>query len=145
MSEMTSTGNIPSGYGPRVPVFTGTDEDYMLWRVKFVAFLQLRKLGSVLLNARPTDAAAAQEYDTANSMVYAELVQALDDKSLGLIMNDAAYDGAKAINLLDSFYEGKSKPKVISLYTALTSLKKAEGEDVTSYIIRAEKMLELLR
>ena len=35
-------------------------------------------------------------------------------------------------------YAGRGKPRIISLYTELTSLRKEQNEGVTDYIIRTE-------
>ena len=54
---------------------------------------------------------------------FAELVQCLDDRSLSLVIRDARDDGRKALEVLRQHYQGKGKPRIISLYTELTSLK----------------------
>jgi len=71
---------------------------------------------------------------------FAKLVQFLDDKSLSLVMRDAADDGKKALEILRQHYAGTGKPQIITLYTELTSLLKRAGESVTDYVIRAEKL-----
>ena len=53
-------------------------------------------------------------------------------------MRDAQDDGRKAYRILTSHYAGSGKPRVISLYTELTSLVMT-NETVTDYVIRAEK------
>ena len=73
-----------------------------------------------------------------NAKAFAELVQLLDDRSLALIIRDAKDDGRKALQILREYYLGKSKPRIISLYTELTSLKMNQDENVIDYIIRAE-------
>ena len=68
-----------------------------------------------------------------------ELVQVLDDKSLNLIIRDAEDNGKKALQILRDHYVGTSKPRIISLYQELCSLKMdAEVESATEYMIRAE-------
>ena len=57
-----------------------------------------------------------------NEEAFAELIQFLDDKSLSLVMRDAVDDGRKALEILREHYAGTGKPRVISLYTELTSL-----------------------
>jgi hypothetical protein len=47
-------------------------------------------------------------------------------------------EGKPWSTVLREHYQGKGKPRIISLYTELTSLKKAENETMTDYIIRAE-------
>ena len=51
-------------------------------------------------------------------------------------MRDAVDGGRKALGILREHYAGRSKPKVISLYTELTSLMKSSHETVA--VIRAE-------
>ncbi|PIK37656.1 hypothetical protein BSL78_25527 [Apostichopus japonicus] len=80
-----------------------------------------------------------------NEECYAELIQFLDDKSLSLVMRDAADDGRKALKILREHYSNQGKPRIITLYTELTSLKKGPNESITDYIIRAEKAITALR
>jgi len=47
-------------------------------------------------------------------------------------------DGKKALEILRQQYAGSGKPRIISLYTELTSLVKRSDESVTDYVIRAE-------
>ena len=47
--------------------------------------------------------------------------------------------------MLREHYIGKGRPRIVSLYITLTSLKKAETETVTEYIIRAEQIFTALR
>ncbi|XP_034076783.1 uncharacterized protein LOC117549204 [Gymnodraco acuticeps] len=60
-------------------------------------------------------------------------------------MRDAADDGRKALKILRDHYAGTGKPRVISLYTELTSLQKYANESITDYIIRAETTITALR
>ncbi|KAL6471867.1 hypothetical protein MHYP_G00205170 [Metynnis hypsauchen] len=60
-------------------------------------------------------------------------------------MHEATDDGRKALQILQGHYASQGKPRVIALYTELTSLKKADNETVTDYIIRAEKAVTSLR
>lgn len=61
------------------------------------------------------------------------------------IMRDAADDGRKALKILRDYYASQGKPRIIALYTELTSLQKRPDEPVTDYIIRAEKAVTALR
>ncbi len=70
------------------------------------------------------------EEAASNAEAYAELIQFLDDKSLSLVMREAADDGRAALKILRDYYAGKGKPRVISLYTELTSLQKSSSESV---------------
>ena len=53
-------------------------------------------------------------------------------------MRDAKDDGTEALQILRNHYMGKSKPRVIALYTALTSLQKGHVESITEYVLPAE-------
>ncbi|XP_055515553.1 ATP-dependent RNA helicase DDX19A isoform X1 [Leucoraja erinacea] len=123
-------------------VFDGDEKNYELWETKFLGYLRLQGLKDTILE-EPTD---NEEGDEAkNSEAYAELIQFLDDKSLSLVMREAADDGRKALTILRDYYAGKGKPRVISLYTELTSLQKSSSESVTEYVIRAETAITALR
>lgn len=123
---MTSTG-----YGPRHSLMFEGDEKFKLWVIKFLGYMRIKKLISVF----DGDEAPATKL---NAMAFAELVQCLDDRSLSLIIRDANNDGRKSLELLRNHYLGKSKPRIISLYTELTSLKMGSDESVTDYVIRVE-------
>ncbi|XP_068213827.1 uncharacterized protein [Palaemon carinicauda] len=53
-------------------------------------------------------------------------------------MRDAVNDGRKALEILRDHYRSTRKPRIISLYTELTSLKMRGKECVTDYFLRAE-------
>ena len=55
-------------------------------------------------------------------------------------MREAKDDGKKALNILRKHYLGTSTSRVMSLYVELTTLKMAQDENVTDYLIRAEKV-----
>ena len=122
-----------SGNGPQYKYrlyFDGDESGYELWETKFLAHLRIKDLHGVIEAAAP-DAAK-------NISVYAELVLLLDNVSLSLVMRDAKDDGKKAIEILRDHYLGKSKPRIISLYSELASLKMSSEESVTDYVLRAE-------
>jgi hypothetical protein len=54
------------------------------------------------------------------------------------VIRDARDDGRKALEVLRQHFQGKGKPRIISLYTELTSLKKEENEPIVDYVIRVE-------
>ena len=81
---------------------------------------------------------------TKNADVYTELIQVLDDRSLALVMREVKDDGLKAINIFRENYMPSGKPKVILLYTELTTLSKAEGQSVTDYLLRAKAPVSAL-
>ena len=119
------------GYGSRCRLlFHGEGEKYELWEVKFLGYLRTVKLHDVVTADEPT----AEK----NAQVFAELVQLLDDTSLSLVIRDAKDKGKEALAILRNHYLGSSKPRIISLYTTLTSMKLAGGENVTDYMIKAE-------
>ena len=60
-------------------------------------------------------------------------------------MRDAADDGRKALKILRNHYAGYGKPRVLSMFRKLTSLKKEEDEDLTGYLLRAENMVNALK
>lgn len=108
--------------------------------------LHLQGLKDTILT-EPTTEEAEELLDDAgkNAEAYAELIQFLDDKSLSLVMREAADDGQGALQILRDYYQGKGKPRIISLYTELTSLQKSDSESVTEYVIRAETAITALR
>ena len=125
MSNLSGTGTSKNRL-----IFNGDEGYYELWETKFLAHLHLRDLGDVLDVDSP-DAAK-------NKKVFAELVLLLDDVSLSLVMRDAKDDGKSAVTILREHYLGKSKPRIISLYSELAALKMKGDESVTDYILRAE-------
>ena len=69
----------------------------------------------------------------------------MGDDSLSLVIREATDGRRKALKILREHYGGKGKPRVISLYTELTSLQKAAKKSVTDNIMRAEKAITALR
>ena len=138
---MATSQNL-TGYGPRrVLVFDGDENKYELWEVKFLSQMRIQKLHDVFVPSEGED-----ELDEAkNANGFAELVQHLDDRSLSLIIREAKDDGRKALKVLREHYQGKGKPRIIALYTELTSLKKGENETTTDYMIRAETAATALK
>ena len=108
--------------------------------------LRLQGLKDIILTEPTTEEADELLEDAEkNAEAYAELIQFLDDKSLSLVMRDAADDGREALQILRNYYQGRGKPRIISLYTELTSLHKSDSETVTEYVIRAETAITALR
>jgi hypothetical protein len=135
--EVNSTGygsrrDVPGRFGRLI--FDGDERKYEQWEVKFLGYMRLQKLKDVLVSESWDEEANASK----NEEAFAELIQFLDDKSLALVMRDAMDDGRKALQILRAHYAGTGKPRVISLYTELTSLVKSANESVTDYVIRAE-------
>ncbi|KAJ8040941.1 hypothetical protein HOLleu_15401 [Holothuria leucospilota] len=123
-----------TGYGPRKGFqgrygrlyFDGDERKFEQWKVKFVGYMRLQGLKDTVVT---TDAANVDAGK--NEEIFAKLIQCLDDKSLSLVMRDAQDDGRKAWKMLSEHYAGTGKPRVISLYTELTTLVKAVNETVT--------------
>ena len=143
MASANSSTGVPIGYGPRNRLyFDGEQEHYELWEVKFFGHLRIVKLHSVIEDsANGEDSEAAEQnadFSEKNKTVFADLVQYLDDKSLSLVIRDARDDGRKALKILREHYLGSSAPRLIAMYTELTSLKKSDSETVTDYMLRAE-------
>lgn len=130
-------------------LFSGDEKDYELWETRFLGHLRLQGLKDTILEKPEPQGDGAEEARAEdkkkNAEAYAELIQFLDDKSVSLIMREAADDGRAALEILRDYYAGTGKPRIISLYTELTSLQKASGESVTEYVIRAETAITALR
>ncbi|KAJ8391909.1 hypothetical protein AAFF_G00083800 [Aldrovandia affinis] len=108
--------------------------------------LRLQKLKNTILEEPTSDDARELAADEEkNAEAYAELIQFLDDKSLSLVMREAADDVPKALKILRDYYAGRGKPRIVSLYIELTSLKMSSSESVTDYVIRAENTIPALR
>ncbi|KAL3067505.1 hypothetical protein OYC64_017267 [Pagothenia borchgrevinki] len=109
-----------TGYGPRRDhgsrwnrlCFDGDEKNYELWETTFLGHLRLLGLKAAILEEPGEDDEAD---DQKNEEAYAELMQVLDDKSLSLIMREAADNGRKALQILRDHYAGKGKPRGISL------------------------------
>jgi len=99
--------------------FDGDERKYEQWEIKFLGYMRLQKLKDTILPSEtPPDV-------NKNEEAFAELIQFLDDRSLSLVMRDAVDDGRKALTILRNHYAGKGKPRIISLYTELTSVQPA--------------------
>ena len=126
---------LATGYGPsRLLMFDGDETKYELWEIKFLGFMRLHKLHDVILAEGELD----EENRVKNIDTFAQLIQCLDDRSLSLVMRDAKDDGKKALQILRNHYMGKSKPRVLALYTELTLLQKGHAESITDYVLRDE-------
>ena len=123
-------------------LFDGSEEKYDLWETRFLSCLHILKLKETILH-EPDQ--ASDEDTRKNADCYAELVRLIDDKSLSLIRHEAADNGRKALGILKEHYSGKSKPRIINMYTSLTKLRMAENETVTDFLIRAENIITALR
>ena len=95
--------------------------------------MKLRKLKNIFVGE--SDEVSADKNETE----FSELIQFLDDRSLALVIREAKDDGRKAFKILREFYAGDSKPRVITLYSQLTTLQKGNTENITDYLMRAKK------
>lgn len=127
-------------------LFDGSEDKYELWETRFLGHLHMRKLKGTILN-EPIGAGEGEiaQDNAKNADCYAELIRLIDDKSLSLIRHDAADNGRKALKILREHYSGRSKPRIINLYSSLTKLRMTETESVTDYMIRAENVITALR
>ena len=132
MSDSASTGYGPSRYNRLY--FYGDPDKFEQWEEKFMGYLKIKKLKDIVTS---TDDNVDEDK---NEDVYSELIQLIDEKSLSLIMRDAKNDGRKSMKLLREHYAGKGKPRVISLYTELTSLSKTPEQSATEYMLNAERI-----
>jgi hypothetical protein len=124
--------------------FDGDETKYELWETKMLGHFHLSGLKDTVLREPRTEVEIAADRKK-NADAYAELILLLDDKSLSLVMRDAPDNGRKALQILREYYAGRGKPRIINLYTTLTSLHKANDESVMDYIIRAETAITALR
>ena len=124
--------------GPGHLAFDGDYRKYELWEVKFLGLMRLQKLHKVILPEEEGVVSDEELNGEKNAEAFAKLVQCLDDRSLSLVLQDAKDKGRDALKILREHYLSKRKPRIISLYTELTSLKKTDEESVTDYIICAE-------
>ena len=116
---------LATGYGPSQRLlFDGDEAKYELGEIKLLGYLRLHKLYDVILAEEEPKEADVEE----NIDAFAQLIQCLDDRSLSLVMRDAKDDARKALKILRNHYMGKSKPRVLALYTELTSLQKGHDE-----------------
>ena len=142
-----ATGNNSIGYGSKNLMFTGEDCDYEVWEMKFLSFLRIHKIHKYIVMADdtlrtgpvpPVEGQSAELDTEKNAEAFAYMIQFLDDKSINLIIRDAKNNGRGALAILREHYVGSSKPRIISMYSELTSLKLSSNESVTDYILRAE-------
>ena len=102
MTDPQFTGYGPSGRWNRL-MFDGDDRRYEQWELKFLGYMRLKNLKATVLPATTTE----QEED-ANKQeeAFAELIQFLDERSLGLVMRDAKDNGRRALSILRGHYAG---------------------------------------
>lgn len=137
MPSMRSTGYGPSNMWQSL-VFDGNEKKFELWETKVLGYMKLKKLKKVFTTEEDVSAET-------NETAFAELIQYLDERSLTLVMREAQDDGRKAWKILKEHYASGSKPRIITLYNELTTLKKNHTESITDYLLRAENAATSLR
>jgi transposase InsO family protein len=136
-----------TGYGPRSRIyFDGNQSSYQIWETRFINYLYTidKGLHKAIL-PKLTDVDDDTDLNTKNRWAYAELVQVLDERSLQLIMNDSQDNGREALKVLRKHYASIEKPRVLTLYEELTTLRMSPTEDITDFMIRAERAATGLR
>ena len=132
-----------TGYGPRSRIcFNGDAESFQIWETRFTNYLYTIDKG---LYEAITGNQEGEHFADNNRRAYAELVQVLDEQSLQLVMHDTANNGREAFRILKQHYASTEKPRILSLYEELTTLKMGIDEDTTDYLIRAERAATGLR
>ena len=138
--------NNSTGYGPRNRLYySGNSNDYPIWETRFLSYLYTQNKDVYTAILPKGEAANHKDHAEHNHCAYAELAQVLDARSLQLIMTDASNDGRTALAILRKHYQSTEKPRVLSLYEELTTLRMQDNEDTTDYLIRAETAVTGLR
>ena len=130
-----------AGYGPaaRGLYFDGDAQKWEEWEVKFLAYMNLKKLKRVVLSdGGQTTAIKLEE-------AFSEMVQFLDSRSLHLVMRDARDNGREALRILKEHYAGRGKQRIVSLYKTLCNMKMNEDMELTDYIIKGETVAAALK
>ena len=114
------TNATPTGYGPRHRglIFDGDESKNELWEIKFLCYMRLRKLSDTIDPSSDDARGELTAADEANNAdAFAELIQCLDDRSLSLIMREVRDVGRKALGIIREHYLGRSKPRIITLFS----------------------------
>ena len=129
------------------PMFNGRAEEYELWEERMLCCMHCVGLKETILKepGRPLTVEEQAADDKLNADAYCALAPLLDNVSLGLIFRDTKNKGRESLQVLREHYIGKGRPRIVSMYITLTSLKKADTETVTEYIIRAEQIITALK
>ena len=137
MNNPTLTGYGPSNQWQNL-IFNGDERKFEIWETKLLGYMKIKKLKDVLVGDDEPDAER-------NEMAFAEMIQFLDERSLSLVIRDANDNGRKAFKILKAHYAGSGKPRIITLYNQLTSLKKSSSESLTDFILRTETSATALK
>ena len=114
-------------------MFTGDEQYYDIWEVRFLGYMALQGLKETILQSSTT------VDSTKNKKAYAEVVMLLDEQSLSMIMTDAIDDGRKALEILRDHYKCIGKHRILTLFNKLCNMKYIPEQGLTEYISRAEK------
>ena len=125
---------------PRVckpPQFLGNNKtDFSIWQQRFSIFLTRKGLDKVLEEDNPCP--------IQNCQVYADIVDAVDDISLGLILNDAKNDGKKAYNILIDYYLGSHRARKNNTIKDLIRVSLKSNETIIQFTCRVDRMRDTL-
>jgi transposase InsO family protein len=130
-----------TGYGPRARlIFNGDIATYNIWETRFINYLYTvdEKLVKAI-EPRADGVTDDKDFDKKNRRAYAELTQVLDERSLELIMTDCKNNGREALKVLRQHYVSTEKPRILALYEELTTLTMTDTENITDYLLRAER------
>ena len=75
-------------------LFDADEKNYEIWEIKFLGHLRLQGLKGIITSEPEGD--ETEEEVASNAEAYAEMIQFLDNKSLSLVMREAADDGARS-------------------------------------------------
>ena len=168
---MSSGTSELTGYGRYARLqFDGDETKFEAWEARFLGYMELKTLREIIApitadevalstdDVKSEDTAAGAgssgkgkldkskvDFDSKNRLAYAELIQFLDETSLGLVMREAAGNGRKALEILRTHYAGKGKTRVVTLWIDFATMEKSPSETSTSYILRVEKIATSLR
>ena len=84
-------------------MFDGDERSFEQWEFRFLGYMLMKDLKKHVLPA--TEGETAEDVDK-QEMAFAELIQFLDEKSLGLVIREAKDNGRKAFKILRQHYSG---------------------------------------
>ena len=145
MSSSTSTGYGPSKTRWDHLHFNGDEREYDSWEIRMLAYFNLKGLKKTVLPASESDIGDFEVDAEKDETAFSELVQFLDKRSLGLISRDGKNSGRRSLAILRNHYAGTGKPRVMVLYTQLSTLEKSPTEELTDYVLRAEVIATSLK
>ena len=111
--------------------FSGEEDDFAYWSEKFEGYMHTKKLRGQLLG---TDASNDDE----KYIIWAELVQCLDKRSIMMLESECKGNGPEAWKRLTAHFSSSETPRVMNLLEQLTSLSLTE--EMTDYLIRTETL-----